>query len=113
MAPVNGFRQRSLPLPRFVPKTRDVRIDKPDEKICRIGSQQYCGREGAIFAERIVAVSFPRKRFTLELEAQMILSQELGSLDQAKGPALTMLATEVGRLLNGLMSKFQERVKSA
>jgi four helix bundle protein len=54
-----------------------------------------------------------RKRFSVGTGDANNLSQELGFLDQGKGPTLTMLATEVGRLLNGLISKFQELVKSA
>jgi len=44
----------------------------------------------------------------LELQTQITIGRELGFLAPAEGERLTGLASEVGRLLNGLVNRFQE-----
>jgi four helix bundle protein len=69
--------------------------------------------KGRYSQKELLHFLFHARGSLLELETQIILCQELGFLDQAKRPALTTLASEVGRLQNGLIDKFQELVKSA
>jgi hypothetical protein len=46
----------------------------------------------------------------LELRTQITIARELGFLDGAPGENLTAHASEVGRLLNGLINRFQAAV---
>ena len=43
----------------------------------------------------------------LELETQIIISQELGYLNQEQSNQLTEMTSETGRILNGLMNTFR------
>ena len=48
----------------------------------------------------------------LELRTQVTIARELGFLADAEGQSLTNLADEVGRLLNGLINRFQAPLES-
>ena len=48
----------------------------------------------------------------LELRTQITIARELGFLGDAEGQTLTDHACEVGRLLNGLINRFQSPVGS-
>jgi four helix bundle protein len=48
----------------------------------------------------------------LELRTQITIASELGFLLEAEGEALTDHACEVGRLLNGLINRFQSPAES-
>jgi four helix bundle protein len=69
--------------------------------------------KGRYSQKELLQFLFHARGSLLELETQIILSQELGFLDPARSHALTTQSAEVGRLLNGLINRFQELVKSA
>ncbi|HEX4424542.1 MAG TPA: four helix bundle protein [Terriglobales bacterium] len=69
--------------------------------------------KGRYSQKELLQFLFHARGSLLGLETQIILSQELGFLDPARSHALTTQSAEVGRLLNGLINRFQELVKSA
>jgi len=48
----------------------------------------------------------------LELRTQITIAKDLGFLNSLDGEMLTNLASEVGRLLNGLINRFQSPLAS-
>ena len=66
------------------------------------------GGQGTIFAKGIASVSVPRAGGSLlELRTQITIARELKFLSDPEGQTLTDHACEVGRLLNGLINRFQ------
>ncbi len=66
------------------------------------GKGRYSRKELAQFL-------FHARGSLLELQTQITIARELGYLADAEGKSLTDVVSEVGRLLNGLINRFQSK----
>ena len=63
--------------------------------------------KGRFSRKELVQFLFHSRGSLLELRNQVTIGKELGFLSQADAQTLLNVASEVGRLLNGLINKFQ------
>lgn len=63
--------------------------------------------KGRFSRKELLQFLFHARGSLLELQTQIMIGRELGFLPVAEGEKLTDLASEVGRLLNGLVNRFQ------
>ena len=63
--------------------------------------------KGRFSRKESVQFLFHSRGSLLELRTQVTIAKELGVLSQADAQTLLNVASEVGRLLNGLINKFQ------
>jgi len=68
--------------------------------------------KGRFSRKELVQYLFRARGSLLELETQILIGRKLGYLDDTEGKRLTTLASEVGRLLNGLVNTFQSQLKA-
>jgi len=68
--------------------------------------------KGRFSRKELLQFLFRARGSLLELQAQVTISRELGFLSPAQADLLTDLASEVGRLLNGLVNRFQLLVEA-
>ena len=68
--------------------------------------------KGRFSRKELVQFLFRARGSLLELETQITIGQELGYLELEDGKRLTNLASEVGRMLNGMVNTFQTIIKS-
>jgi len=68
--------------------------------------------KGRFSRKELLQLLFHARGSLLELRTQITIARELGFLDDADGDVLTNHACEVGRLLNGLINRFQATVGS-
>ncbi len=66
--------------------------------------------KGGYSRKELLQFLFCARGSLLELRTQITIAQELGFLENAQGETLTDLACEIGRLLNGLINRFQQPV---
>ena len=64
--------------------------------------------KGRFSRKELLQFLFHARGSLLELQTQITIARELGYIAPAEGKKLTDLASEVGRLLNGLVNRFQE-----
>ncbi len=64
--------------------------------------------KGRFSRKELLQFLFHARGSLLELQTQITIGRELGFLAAAEGQKLTNLASEVGRLLNGLVNRFQD-----
>jgi four helix bundle protein len=64
--------------------------------------------KGRFSRKELLQFLFHARGSLLELQTQIAIGRELGFLAAAEGQKLTDLASEVGRLLNGLVNRFQD-----
>jgi four helix bundle protein len=64
--------------------------------------------KGRFSRKELLQFLFHARGSLLELQTQITIGRELGFLAAAEGQKLTDLASEVGRLLNGLVNRFQD-----
>jgi four helix bundle protein len=64
--------------------------------------------KGRFSRKELLQFLFHARGSLLELQTQITIGRELGFLAPAEGKKLTDLAAEVGRLLNGLVNRFQD-----
>ncbi len=64
--------------------------------------------KGRFYRKELLQFLYHARGSLLELQTQITIGRELGFLPEAEGQKLTALAAEVGRLLNGLVNRFQE-----
>jgi four helix bundle protein len=64
--------------------------------------------KGRFSRKELLQFLFHARGSLLELQTQITIGRELGFLAIVEGKRLTDLASEVGRLLNGLVNRFQE-----
>jgi len=68
--------------------------------------------KGRYSRKELLQFLFRARGSLLELRTQITIAQELGFLATADEETLTGLAYEVGRLLNGLINRFQSAVSA-
>jgi four helix bundle protein len=68
--------------------------------------------KGRFSRKELVQFLFRARGSLLELETQITIGQQLGYLELEDGKRLTNLASEVGRMLNGMVNAFQTLIKS-
>jgi len=68
--------------------------------------------KGRFSRKELLQFLFHARGSLLELQTQITIGRELGFLAAAEGKKLTELASEVGRLLNGLVNRFQSPAES-
>jgi len=66
--------------------------------------------KGRFSRKDLLQFHFRARGSLLELRTQITIARELGYADRPDGEKLTGLACEVGRLLNGLINRFQSPV---
>jgi four helix bundle protein len=64
--------------------------------------------KGRFYRKELLQFLFHARGSLLELQTQITIARELGYLAADDGKRLTDLTAEVGRLLNGLVNRFQE-----
>jgi four helix bundle protein len=64
--------------------------------------------KGRFSRKELLQFLFHARGSLLELQTQITIARELGFLAAAEGEKLTALASEIGRLLNGLVNRFQD-----
>ena len=64
--------------------------------------------KGRFSRKELLQFLFHARGSLLELQTQITIARELGFLPPSDGETLTDLASEVGRLLNGLVNRFQD-----
>jgi four helix bundle protein len=69
--------------------------------------------KGRFSHKELLQFLFHARGSLLELRTQITIARELGFLSPAEGARLNDLACEVGRLLNGLINRFQSPERSA
>ncbi len=68
--------------------------------------------KGRYSRKELLQFLFHARGSLLELQTQITIGRELGFLAAPEGKKLTDLASEVGRLLNGLVNRFQDEPAS-
>jgi four helix bundle protein len=68
--------------------------------------------KGRYSRKELLQFLFHSRGSLLELRTQITIARELGFLGDAEGQTLTDHASEVGRLLNGLINRFQSPLES-
>jgi four helix bundle protein len=68
--------------------------------------------KGRYHRKELLQFLFHARGSLLELRTQITIARELGFLGDAEGKSLTDHASEVGRLLNGLINRFQSPLES-
>ena len=68
--------------------------------------------KGRFSRKELLQFLFHARGSLLELQTQITIGRELGFLAPSEGEKLTDLASEVGRLLNGLVNRFQSPSES-
>jgi four helix bundle protein len=68
--------------------------------------------KGRYHRKELLQFLFHARGSLLELRTQITIARELGFLGDAEGKSLTDQASEVGRLLNGLINRFQSPLES-
>ncbi len=68
--------------------------------------------KGRYSRKELLQFLFHARGSLLELQTQITIGGELGFLAAPEGKKLTDLASEVGRLLNGLVNRFQDEPAS-
>jgi len=68
--------------------------------------------KGRFSRKELVQYLFRARGSLLELETQVLIGRRLGYLGDTEGRQLTARASEVGRLLNGLVNSFQSQLKA-
>ncbi len=68
--------------------------------------------KGRFSRKELLQFLFHARGSLLELQTQITIGREVGFLPSAEGKRLTDLASEVGRLLNGLVNRFQSPAES-
>ena len=68
--------------------------------------------KGRYSRKELLQFLFHSRGSLLELRTQITIARELGFLGDAEGQTLTDQASEVGRLLNGLINRFQSPLES-
>ncbi|HLZ40866.1 MAG TPA: four helix bundle protein, partial [Candidatus Sulfotelmatobacter sp.] len=63
--------------------------------------------KGRFSRKELLQFLFHARGSLLELRTQITIARELGFLNAPEGESLTQHACEVGRLLNGLINRFQ------
>jgi four helix bundle protein len=63
--------------------------------------------KGRFYRKELLQFLFHARRSLLELRTQVTIARELGFLNGVDGESLTNHTCEVGRLLNGLINRFQ------
>src|SRR5579872_219204 len=63
--------------------------------------------KGRFYRKELLQFLFHARGSLLELRTQITIARELGFLSAPEGESLTQHACEVGRLLNGLINRFQ------
>src|SRR5260370_14433262 len=66
--------------------------------------------KGRYSRKELLQFLFHARGSLLELRTQLAIAKELGFLSNAEGQTLIGLASEVGRLLNGLINRFQSLI---
>ena len=66
--------------------------------------------KGRFSRKELLQFLFHARGSLLELRTQITIARELGFLSPAKGVSLIDLSSEVGRLLNGLINRFQSPI---
>jgi len=87
------------------PKHEHFWIDAADATGGSICSEQHCWRKGALVEE---GVPVSRRGSLLELQTQIMISQELDYLSEQQGQLLLSLASQIGRGLTGLINSLAE-----
>jgi four helix bundle protein len=64
--------------------------------------------KGRFSRKELLQFLFHARGSLLELQTQITIARELGFLPAHQGEKLTKVAAEVGRLLNGLINRFQD-----
>ncbi len=64
--------------------------------------------KGRYSRKELLQFLFRARGSLLELQTQITIARELGFLAAKEGKSLAELAAEVGRLLNGLVNRFQQ-----
>jgi four helix bundle protein len=64
--------------------------------------------KGRFYRKELLQFLFHARGSLLELQTQITIGRELGFLPPAEGKKLADMASEVGRLLNGLVNRFQD-----
>ena len=64
--------------------------------------------KGRFSRKELLQFLFHARGSLLELQTQITIGRELGFIAPVEGKRLTDLASEVGRLLNGLVNRFQD-----
>jgi hypothetical protein len=98
-------------LHQFVPKAGNLRPDESDEARSSFGAEQYRRGKGTLSRKELLQFLFHARGSLLELQTQITIGCELGFLPPEDGKKLRELASEVGRLLNGLVNRFQVLVE--
>jgi four helix bundle protein len=68
--------------------------------------------KGRYSRKELLQFLFHARGSLLELRTQITIAKELGCVDDVEGQKLTDHASEVGRLLNGLINRFQSPLES-
>ena len=68
--------------------------------------------KGRYSRKELLQFLFHARGSLLELRIQITIAKELGFVDDVEGQKLTDHASEVGRLLNGLINRFQSPLES-
>jgi four helix bundle protein len=68
--------------------------------------------KGRFSRKELLQFLFHARGSLLELQTQITIARELGFLPEIEGEKLERLASEVGRLLNGLVNRFQQDASS-
>jgi four helix bundle protein len=68
--------------------------------------------KGRYSRKELLQFLFHSRGSLLELRTQITIARELGFLGDVEGQTLTDHASEVGRLLNGLINRFQSPLES-
>ena len=66
--------------------------------------------KGRYSQKELIQFLFRARGSLLELETQILISRQLGYLDEIESLGLTAKSQQFGRILNGLVNKFEEYV---
>src|SRR5258708_144608 len=112
LAARHGPGARGLSLHQFVPQAGNLRPDQPVEARSSFGAQQYRRGQGTFFPQGVASVLIPRQGILVgasDANYHRMRTRISVCRDVKK---LADLASEVGRLLNGLVNRFKSPVES-
>jgi hypothetical protein len=82
---------------------------EPDEKGCRLDTEQHCRRKGRL-TDRDRAHFFSQARGSLlELETQILIAEHLKYISSAQANARVQVSAKVGRMLNALIDSIRPK----
>jgi four helix bundle protein len=108
LAPRHGLGAGGLSQHEFVPKQEIYGLTSQMRRAAVSVPSNIAEGKGRFSRKELLQFLFHARGSLLELQTQITIGRELGFLAAAEGEKLTDLASEVGRLLNGLVNRFQD-----